>query len=95
MFRKFKLRPRYKRLFVSPKKKMRFNKLLKKIKNFSKFLKFFILEVQNFLDKEFFNVSFLTEKKFLELKEKLSCNIDKETKNYVLIAWLRDFLVTF
>ena len=38
MFRKFKLRPRYKRLFVSPKKKMRFNKLLKKIKNFSKFL---------------------------------------------------------
>ena len=95
MFRKFKLRPRYKRLFVSPKKKMRFNKLLKKIKNFSKFLKFFILEVQNFLDKEFFNVSFLTEKKFLELKKKLSCNIDKETKNYVLIAWLRDFLVTF
>ena len=95
MFRKFKLRPRYKRLFVSPKKKMRFNKLLKKIKNFSKYLKRFILEVQAFLDKEFFNVPFLTENKFIELKKKLTCNIDKETKNYVLIAWLRDLLITF
>tara|TARA_B100000749_G_C18430187_1_gene467591 strand:+ start:916 stop:1608 length:693 start_codon:yes stop_codon:yes gene_type:complete len=95
MFRKFKLRPRYKRLFVSPKKKMRFNKLLKKIKNFSKFLKRFILEVQAFLDKEFFNSSFLTEKKFIELRNKLNCDIDKDTKNYVLIAWLRDFLITF
>merc|ERR1712137_826761 len=41
MFRKFKLRPRYKRLFVSPKKKLRFNKLLIKIKQFSKFLKIY------------------------------------------------------
>lgn len=74
---------------------MRFNKLLKKIKNFSKFLKRFILEVQAFLDKEFFNSSFLTEKKFIELRNKLNCDIDKDTKNYVLIAWLRDFLITF
>jgi hypothetical protein len=74
---------------------MSFNKLLEKIKNFSKYLKKFILEVQEFLNKDFFNASFLVDKKFIELKNKLNCSIDKETKNYVLIAWLRDFLISF
>ena len=93
-FRKFKMRPKFRRFFVQLKIKLRFAKVLKKIKIFTVFLKEFIEKIQTFLDSEFCKF-FLPEKKLIELKQDLTCIISKETKNYVLLAWLRTFLVKF
>lgn len=65
---------------------------MKKIKIFVIFLKLFILKIQKFLENRHVR-NFLPKKKIEQLKEHLNFTISKDTKNYVLLAWLRDFLI--